>query len=94
MLGVLPFVEDPDLSGSAGPTVPQLLPPCAEMLFAGTHASSSVEAFGGEGKGRKGEVGEGEWAKGQEKEPPPLPREGSLGGAQHNFIVSIFYIKF
>ena len=28
MLGVLPFVEDPDLSWTAGPAVPQLLPPC------------------------------------------------------------------
>ena len=28
MLEVLPFVEDPDLSGSAAPALPQLLPPC------------------------------------------------------------------
>ena len=28
MLEVLPFGEDPDLSGTAGPAVPQHLPPC------------------------------------------------------------------
>ena len=28
MLGVLSFVEDPDLSWTGGPAVPQLLPPC------------------------------------------------------------------
>ena len=28
MLEVLPFVEDPDLSGSAAPALPQLLTPC------------------------------------------------------------------
>ena len=28
MLGVLPFGEDPDLSGTAGPAVPQHLPAC------------------------------------------------------------------
>ena len=28
MLGVLPFVEDPDLSWSAAPALPQHLPPC------------------------------------------------------------------
>ena len=28
MLGVLPFGEDPDLSGTAGTAVPQHLPPC------------------------------------------------------------------
>ena len=33
------------------------------MLYAGTHAGSSVETFGGEGEG--GAQGrEGEWAKG------------------------------
>ena len=30
MLEVLPFVEDPDLSGSAAPALPQLLPPWIE----------------------------------------------------------------
>ena len=29
MLEVLPFVEDPDLSGSAASALPQLLPPWA-----------------------------------------------------------------
>ena len=33
MLEVLPFVEDPDLSGSAAPALPQLLPPCNLNLF-------------------------------------------------------------
>ena len=28
MLEVLPFGEDPDLSGTVGPAVPQHLPPC------------------------------------------------------------------
>ena len=39
MLGVLPFVEDPDLSGSAAPTLPQHLPPCRQMYFANVHLS-------------------------------------------------------
>ena len=34
MLGVLPFVEDPDLSWTGGPAVPQLLPPCP-LLYLG-----------------------------------------------------------
>ena len=35
------------------------------MLYAGTHAGSSVETFGGEGEGEGGAQGrEGEWAKG------------------------------
>ena len=32
MFGVLPFVQDPDLSGTAGPVVPQHLPPCDRPL--------------------------------------------------------------
>ena len=32
MLGVLPFGEDPDLSGTAGTAVPQHLPPWISML--------------------------------------------------------------
>ena len=31
MLEVLPFVEDPDLSGSAAPALPQLLPPWVQI---------------------------------------------------------------
>ena len=31
MLGVIPFVEDPDLSGTASPAVPQHLPPCLTL---------------------------------------------------------------
>ena len=30
-VGVLPFGEDPDLSGTAGTAVPQHLPPCIEV---------------------------------------------------------------
>ena len=33
MLEVLPFVEDPDLSGSAAPALPQLLPPCQQGII-------------------------------------------------------------
>ena len=33
MLEVLPFVEDPDLSGSAAPALPQLLPPWSQNLM-------------------------------------------------------------
>ena len=35
MLGVLPFVEDPDLSWTAGPAVPQHLPLCClpKLMF-------------------------------------------------------------
>ena len=33
MLGVLPFGEDPDLSGTAGPAVPQHLPPCQTLMI-------------------------------------------------------------
>ena len=33
MLGVLPFVEDPDLSWTGGPAIPQLLPPCLVEKF-------------------------------------------------------------
>ena len=33
MLGVLPFGEDPDLSGTAGPAVPQHLPPCTVLIM-------------------------------------------------------------
>ena len=32
MLGVLPFGEDPDLSGTAGPAVPQHLPPWHQVM--------------------------------------------------------------
>ena len=31
MLGALPFVEDPDLSWSAAPALPQHLPPCTQL---------------------------------------------------------------
>ena len=33
MLEVLPFVEDPDLSGSAAPALSQLLPPCCRDII-------------------------------------------------------------
>ena len=32
MLGVLSFVEDPDLSWTGGPVVPQLLPPWQKLV--------------------------------------------------------------
>ena len=32
MLGVLPFGENPDLSGTAGPAVPPHLPPCLSVI--------------------------------------------------------------
>ena len=41
MLGVLPFVEDPDLSGSAAPALPQHLPLCYHHL----HYLSFVSAL-------------------------------------------------
>ena len=33
MLGVLPVVEDPDLSWSAAPALPQHLPPCTTFIW-------------------------------------------------------------
>ena len=40
MLGVLPFGEDPDLSGTAGPAVPQHLPPC---MYVDTHVADGSQ---------------------------------------------------
>ena len=57
MLEVLPFAEDPDLSGSAAPALPQLLPPCyqlkSEMVLVLSQLSIECDTVDDDGAFRK-----------------------------------------